>query len=480
MHRFLDHQKTFTLQQRLFLLGLWIVYFLTFTILLRIPETIIDYRIHFLSYINVTELTAVIICLIVSTAALLCFPRFFPRLSVKTALGIIFLFGICFVYTHPGDADDFFINLWQAERWTVHGHNPFNHEFLLDGYQHHSLPQIHPVPFVPYGPLWLIINSILYSFIRTQSLLNIILYYKCLHLILYVVSCYFILRTAQKINLETVSYLTAVLISPLPLFTLIGTGHNDIWMFLGMSMFVFFIGKKKWIVGLVIVSIAVFIKYITLPIIPMYLAFLFSQLPLKKFLFLSAIWLISFLTTFISFESIFNFLPSLFIQGNGAGFSIHMAFYLLFPASTFSLWVRSSFLGLFALLYLVTLVLIFKNLPRISTTAFLKAAAMVLAGMYALAIHAWGAWYLTWIIPLLISFSSMLIRVFVLLGSLQLILLFPIWYVFSLFNELHTITFHQLLLFNVPAMVTLSLSLLIFLFFILYEFSLSIRKTAIG
>jgi len=192
-------------------------------------------------------------------------------ISFSWILGAGLLFAFTAVWVHPIGALDIFDNIFYGRMMVVYNANPL----LMPPA---ALPDDPLYPYVawywwpvPYGPLWALADGLVVA-ISGGGLLPSLLAFKFLNLGLYLVCT---LLIAAILRRQWPAYTLAGTLSfawnPLLILEGMANAHNDLALLAFLLLALYLYHLKRWLLGLAALLASVLVKYITLPLVPLYL-----------------------------------------------------------------------------------------------------------------------------------------------------------------------------------------------------------------
>jgi hypothetical protein len=172
------------------------------------------------------------------------------RVSRRLLLGLTLLLAAlgCLVYPHFGS--DVFDYAAYERLWVVYGENP-----LFGIVANHAADWINPFVNVAdrtpaYGPLWALLTWPIVR-LASESALGLVVGYKMLAVSAYALCCWLIWSSVEPARRQRALVLFAW--SPLVIFEVLGTLHNDVMVAVGLLAVVFLLGRQKttpaWLAG---------------------------------------------------------------------------------------------------------------------------------------------------------------------------------------------------------------------------------------
>ncbi|HRN70183.1 MAG TPA: glycosyltransferase family 87 protein [Candidatus Woesebacteria bacterium] len=196
---------------------------------------------------------------------------------------VILLSAVLFLSYPASFSHDIFNYMFDARIVTEYGQNPYFHKAM----DYPSDPWIRFLHWThrtyPYGPIWLLVTIPL-SYIGVGKFLIIMLLFKLLVVVSYLVTSYFIYKILQKINADYALLGVAFFaLNPLVILESLVSAHNDVLMMALSVVAVYLLVMKKRLYGLFLALLSVGVKFTTVYLLPFfvigfrpYIAFLFA------------------------------------------------------------------------------------------------------------------------------------------------------------------------------------------------------------
>ncbi len=254
---------------------------------------------------------------------------------------------------------------------------------------------------VVYGPVWTFICKI----VAGMSFGNVdfgLLLFKLLNVIVHLVNCYLIYKISHK-------KIFALLygLNPFVLMEGIGCVHNDMFVVLFILLALYFLVKKKNLLGSVIfLAMSTAIKYFAIIILPFIIIYYFrKEKPSQRLLRCieyGFIFLVILAIPYMFYMKDLQVLSGLFVQQEKVAKSFYVILIEYFKEPTLSVTTVSRVLLVaFIIIYFFTCVIsLFKN--KVCFREEMKEANYFIVAFLFLLITNFQPWYILWLFPLLI------------------------------------------------------------------------------
>jgi len=359
------------------------------------------------------------------------FAELHQNLSIKQYLLYIGVCTLPFFFTYPIEALDYYANLWYSERIVEYSENPYATKYSPENdYSHTDLPPTPESPYMPYGPVWIFLHTLLYIPIRHLPILTLTLIIKITSASILWLTMFFILRTTKLIAPHNLSTIATFGMSPLMLFSFVGVLHNDILFILFLALGVYAMCTKRYAQTLLWFTLSVFTKYVTLLIIPILLLWLWNQLTKRNFSKLVLPWLALTIPIGLSFVLLLSVGKGIANQSNLLGFTITGAFSLLTRDAGSTSIIATVFTGVFVMLYLVTLLSLRTELKQHPLTEHLTFMTTILLLLMFYYLSLFLYWYFMWLLPFIVHQSKLLLNTIAKLTYAYLFIFLLSWYLY--------------------------------------------------
>ncbi|MCA9397493.1 hypothetical protein KC573_01575 [candidate division WWE3 bacterium] len=448
------------------LIYLTVALVLTPVFMVFFPVTVLPLNetINFVDLIDERMLSIVFGTIGLLTYAIWQLRPFLESLSTSQFVILVALLSIPFIGLYPGDSDDFFTNFWYAERVLYLNEIPYQQEHFQENYRNYQtdLPAISPAPFLPYGPLWLGLQTTIYGLLGAFPIIIKVLIFKTTQFSVWLISVYLLDKLTAIVQNSRNGTMRAILLSPWLLFAMVGAAHNDIWILVLITLSILLLQQKNFFKSSLVLLVSVFFKYITLALVPFYILYWIKhttkpQAETKQHIIMSGIILLG---LFVFFEQFLGIVTGIFNQAGLSGYSLTYGLQLLFGKGGVPFLQQSIFPFLFLILYATILYRYWKSERTLYD--LMKASALTIASIFIFVTQLWGYWYLAWILPFIMIFSKRTQEFLFIMGSVHLLVFFGLWYLSKL-TELSIISIQQMLLSAPFLMIILTLSLCVFL-----------------
>ena len=253
---------------------------------------------------------------------------------------------------------------------------------------------------VVYGPVWTFICKI----VAGMSFGNVdfgLLLFKLINVIVHLANCYLIYKISHK-KIFTLLYG----LNPFVLMEGIGCVHNDMFVVLFILLALYFLVKKKNLIGSIIfLAMATAIKYFAIIILPFIIIYYFRKEKLSKRLLrciqYGLIFLVILAIPYMFYMKDWQVLSGLFVQQEKVAKSFYVMILEYFNNPTLSVTTVSRVLLVaFIIIYFFTcVILLFKN--KICFREEMKKANYFIVAFLFLLITNFQPWYILWLFPLL-------------------------------------------------------------------------------
>ncbi len=202
------------------------------------------------------------------------------NISLKTVFIFFSLFNLTLLFIWPIGSSDIFSYIYQSRILSEYQANPYfvSYDTFTHDSFYHIIRNKWSMHTMVYGPLWVIIGSVL-SFIGNNSLLFTLFLFKLFFIVINFLNFYFISKISKNIK---AIFLYAW--NPLILYEFALNGHNDVLIvfFILISLF-FFLQQNKiknYILAWIFLLFSVLIKFYTIIFLPFF--FLIPLFKLKN------------------------------------------------------------------------------------------------------------------------------------------------------------------------------------------------------
>jgi hypothetical protein len=212
------------------------------------------------------------------------------NISTKTIIKIAIIFNLSLLFITPITSNDLYTYIYRSRIISVHHENPYIQPYnnLTHDKLYNTLNNDWSKNTNVYGPLFTMTGATI-TFIAKNSLFVSIFLFKFLFIILNIANIFLIKKISKS---KKAVFLYAW--NPFIIFEFAINGHNDVMqIFFILLGFTFFYQKNTiatFLKGTFFLSLSVFIKYISILLLPLYSIFVFHKLPAKNkyyFLFFS-------------------------------------------------------------------------------------------------------------------------------------------------------------------------------------------------
>ncbi len=254
---------------------------------------------------------------------------------------------------------------------------------------------------VVYGPVWTLICKTIASLSFGNIDIGLLLF-KIANMLVHLINCYLIYKISHK-KIFTLIYG----LNPLILIEAIACVHNDIWVVLLILLALYFLTKKKKLIGTVIcLALATAIKYFAIILLPFVIIYYFRKEQPKKRLVKCIQYGILFLMVlaipYLFYIQDTQVLSGLFIQQEKLAKSFYLIITEYFKEPKVEVGtVNHLLLGTFVIIYFFTCVILL-NKKQIRLREELKKANYFIMAFLFLLITNFQPWYIIWLFPLLI------------------------------------------------------------------------------
>lgn len=201
------------------------------------------------------------------------------NVNLKTIIIFFILFNLTLLFIWPIGSSDIFGYIYQSRIISEYHANPYltPYDAFPGDIFYHLIKNQWSTNTTPYGPIWVIIGSIL-SFIGKNNLVFTLLLFKLFFILINFLNFYLIYKISNSVKAV---FLYAW--NPLILYEFALNGHNDVLIvfFILISLF-FFLQQNKiknYILSWIFLIFSVLIKFYTIIFLP--ILFLFSLFNLK-------------------------------------------------------------------------------------------------------------------------------------------------------------------------------------------------------
>ena len=253
---------------------------------------------------------------------------------------------------------------------------------------------------VVYGPVWTLICKIVAG-LSFGNLDIALLLFKLVNVGIHLLNCYLIYKIAHK-----KIFILLYGLNPFILIEGIACVHNDIFMILLILMALYFLVRKKNLVGVIIsLAMATAIKYFAIILLPFVIIYYFrKEKPGKRFvkcIQYGVLFGIVVAIPYLFYVRDWQVLSGLFIQQEKLAKSFYIILTEYFKNPTLSAsTVNHILLGAFTIIYFFTCVVLL-NKKEIRLREEMKKANYFIMAFLFLLITNFQPWYIMWLFPLL-------------------------------------------------------------------------------
>lgn len=251
---------------------------------------------------------------------------------------LIFLTTGILVFSYNAFSHDIFNYIFDAKIVTYYQQNPYEHK-ALDFPGDPMLSFMHWTHRVyPYGPVWLGLTVPL-SYIGFNYFLPTFAMFKLLMAFSYIGSIYFIGKIAEKISPERYLFIISFFaFNPLVIIESLVSAHNDIVMIFFAVCAVHFLLIKKYAVSYIALLVSTGIKFVSGLLIPLFVLVNYLQSRWKKvnreYFIISMIMLMTIGVIYVSSRT--NYQPWYLLNVLFAGSFLAYRYYVFFPLAVIS------------------------------------------------------------------------------------------------------------------------------------------------
>jgi hypothetical protein len=296
---------------------------------------------------------------------------------------------------------------------TVYGLNPYTHT-LLDIKNDMFFPYAAWKKYTEcYGPLWVLLG-VPHTIVAGNSFLASRFLHKMLLFSFFLPSVFIFFKLAKllKLNKPDLAAL-AFFINPLVIILTLIDGHNEISMFFFMLLALYFLLTERQIISLIMLALAISIKFIYTLIIPLFIIYILlrNKNKLSAVLKLGVGGLLSAaIVLAISFPFGKGMLPALVyyysdLNRNFWYDSFPFAFYFLFSKAGIMVSkqaVGAVFTVFFAAAYAYLLYYFTIRSKKLDKQAIFTTASLMILALLFTNYTQFESWYLLWVIPLIL------------------------------------------------------------------------------
>lgn len=218
------------------------------------------------------------------------------KINLKIIVAFFIVFNLTLLFVWPIGSTDIFNYIYQSRVLSEHQANPYlaSYDTFVNDKFYHIIKNQWSINTVNYGPIWVIMGSIL-SFIGGNSLLLTLFFFKLFFVLINFLSLYLIYKISNSV--KTV-FLYAW--NPLILYEFALNGHNDVLIifFTLLSLFYFLQQNKikNHILSWVFLLLSILTKFYTIIFLPIFfLISLFKIKEKREKLFFSLITILTFI-----------------------------------------------------------------------------------------------------------------------------------------------------------------------------------------
>ena len=180
--------------------------------------------------------------------------------------------GFTAIAIFPIGSYDIFGNIAFAHLHAHYGLNPYQFS-IADINNYLSDPYLKNMWWIshgsPYGPMWTWLSYIVYHAAAGFGLIPLVFCFKFIGLIMHLLITLVVYKLAEFITAGRGSKAAIIYgMNPLAIFEIVASGHNDGPAILLLLLFIYFVIQKRYLVGMVIASLAATFKLTALIAIP--------------------------------------------------------------------------------------------------------------------------------------------------------------------------------------------------------------------
>jgi alpha-1,6-mannosyltransferase len=295
---------------------------------------------------------------------------------------------------------------------TVYGLNPYIHtplDIKSDMFFPYSIWKKYTEC---YGPLWVILG-LPHTLLAKNSFILSRLFHKLTLFAFFVPSVFVFFKLASLLKLNKPGLVTlAFFLNPLVIILTLVDGHNEIAMLFFFLLALYFLLTERHILALFMLTMAINIKFIYTLVIPLFAIYIFLNNKRKVFAlikFLTGLILSAAFTLIVSFPFGKEILPSLIkyysdLNRNFWYDSIPFAVYFLLSKA--GLVVSKNVVGtVFSVIFIIIyayLLYYFATRLRSDRQAIFTSSSLIILALLFTNYTQFEAWYLLWVIPLIL------------------------------------------------------------------------------
>lgn len=397
-----------------------------------IPIGILDrirvYRIPEL--LTFTEVIFIGFCLILVCILLEKFVKAYTSISTKSAIAFVSITAIPFLFMYPLDALDYYANLWYSERLGVYQENPYSEIYSpTRQYPQTDLAPTPESPYLPYGPVWLLLHTAIYIPIRTLPIVTITLIFKGISYLLTLLSMLVVIKISKALAPQRSSAIVAIFMSPLILYSFVGAIHNDILFILFFALSVYSMVRQRYAQTLFWLTMSIFTKYISMIIVPIILYWIWQNVDKKRFVAIILPWVLIIGATGIYLVIKADILNGIANQALLLGFSISSAILALSGNEQIALYVAYIGMGGWLVITVMyTLTFISRTDKFEPIQSYLHAIVILILVFLLYFLQLFNHWYFMWLLPLFVVLSNNAISGIIRLTYLNFFISLFVWY----------------------------------------------------
>ena len=209
--------------------------------------------------------------------------RFISNTNIKRSQVwiLIIVVGVILFLSYNAFSYDFFNYIFDAKIVAHYHQNPYQFK-ALDFPKDPMLSFMHSTHRVyPYGPSWLVLTIPL-SFLGGNIFILTFYLFKSLMLLSFLGICYFIEKISEFTQKKDFTSLIFFALNPLILLETLVSGHNDVVMIFLSVAALYFVLKKKNLIGIFLLVLSIGIKYSTIILAPVFLYLIYKNIKKER------------------------------------------------------------------------------------------------------------------------------------------------------------------------------------------------------
>jgi len=258
-----------------------------------------------------------------------------------------------------------------------------------------------------YGPLWNTIARILVSFSFGKVTIALFIFKIAAYLV-HILNCYIIYKITKSKK-----YMLLYGLNPLVLIEFLSNVHNDIYLILFILLALYFLIRKKSILGVVIsLALSISIKYSTALLVPFILIYYFKDKTITKriiYCIISGLSIVGIVVLlYWPYYRDITIFTNMLVQGTKFSQSILLLMMQKLPANIFDT-INSIIIPIFIFMYgLIVIDLLFTK--RITKKKLFKRYNFVMLIFIFIVLSTFQKWYVLWLLPTIIWQSKKMKR----------------------------------------------------------------------